>query len=81
MNACTLLINLSPQNTDEIDLYFYVASYWLVGNNFQRITNTQLLIITINVGETFGCNRLNLINDLQPRVHKGDRSGAFIQQQ
>ena len=83
LNACAFLTepDPNPQGTGVITLVYYAAGYWLVGSTFERIINTLSLFFNINVGETFGCNVVNIPNEQQPKVLKGDRPGVLIQQQ
>ena len=83
LNACAFLTepDPNPQGTDVINLIFYAAGYRLVGSTFERITDTLSFFFDINVGETFGCNVVNIPNEQQPKVLKGDRPGVLIQQQ
>ena len=83
LNACAFLMepDPNPQGTGVIMLVFYAAGYRLVGSTFERSSDTLSFFFNINVGETFGCNMVNIPNEQQPKVLKGDRSGVLIQQQ
>ena len=83
VNTCAFLIdsNPNPQVTDEIILHFFVAGYRLMGNIFRRITDTLNFSIRISVGEIFGCDIINLLDQLQPMILKGDRPGVFVLQE
>ena len=84
LNACAFLTepNLNTQGIDTISLYFFVATYRLIGNIFKRVTGTLLFFINIERTRTFGCNVRSLTNEEQllTKVLKGDRTGVFVQQ-
>ena len=83
VNACAFLVesNPKPQGTDEIMLFFFVASYRLMKNTFRRITDTLVFTTSITVGEIFGCNIINFANQQQPMLLKGDRPGVLVSQE
>lgn len=85
VNACAFLTepNPNPQGNGVIRLPLLATVYRLMGNNFRQVTDTLLFSITINVGETFGCNIIDLSTLAlleRPKVKEGDRPGVFILQ-
>ena len=84
LNACAFLTepNPNPRDANQLTLYFFVAGYRLIGNNFKRITGSLQFFINIERTHTFGCTLRNLTSQEKPfaRVLKGDRSGVFVDQ-
>lgn len=80
LNACAYLTfpNPDPQDADAIFLYFYVASYRLMGNRFERISDTLELEFNIYTNETFGCYPITFARGNRPRALMGERLGVFI---
>ena len=83
LNACAFLTepDPNPEGTGEIRLVFYAAGYRLAGSTFKRVTDTLSFFFNINIGETFGCNLVNIQEEQQSKVLKGDRPGVLVQQQ
>ena len=83
VNACAFLTepNPNPQGTGQITLIFFGAVYRLMDNKFKRITDTGRYFSTISLGDTFGCNMLDIPSEIQAKVLKGDRPGVLIPQQ
>ena len=81
VNACAFLTdpNLNPQNS-EIILGFLFAGYQLIRNNFQRVTDTLFFLISVPVGEVFGCNTISLTSAQQTenQMYKGNRPGILF---
>ena len=80
VNACAFLTdpNPNPGGAGQTTLIFFGASYRLMGSNFKRITATGQFFATIKVGETFGCNMLNIPIEYPQKVQKGDRPGVLV---
>lgn len=80
LNACAYLIfpNPEPQGANAITLQFYVAGYRLMGNSFERISNTLSLKFNINTNETFGCHLITFAPEQRTKVLMGDRLGVYV---
>ena len=76
--ACGFLINSIPIIATDLGLIFYVAFYKLVGNHYERHANQFLFELTVNTGDSFGCDDLNISSGTFP-VSKGDKAGVFVQ--
>ena len=78
LRACGFLVNSIPSIATDPGLIFYVASYKLVGNYYERHTEQFSFALTVNANGSFGCGNFNLPSGMLP-VSKGDKAGVFIQ--
>ena len=77
LQACGSLVNSIPTFATDLSLIFYVASYKLVGNYYERHTEQFVFALTVNANSSFGCGNFNLPSGLLP-VSKGDKAGVFV---
>lgn len=76
LQACGF--RLSSSSIPDLSLIFFLASYKLVGNYYERHTEQFPFELTVNASGSFGCGNFNIPSGIL-LVSKGDKAGVFIQ--
>jgi hypothetical protein len=84
LRACGFKFNSGsiPNYLKSLSLIFFVASYKLNGNYYERHTDQSTFELTVNTTGTdsFGCGSFDIPSGTL-RVDKGDKAGVFIQRE
>ena len=76
LQACGFRLSSSP--IPDLSLIFFLASYKLVGNYYERHTEQFTFELIVNASSSFGCGNFNIRSGIL-LASKGDKAGVFVQ--
>jgi hypothetical protein len=80
LRACGFQLNSIPNYLRGLSLIFFLASYKLAGNYYERDTDQFPFALAVNTTSTgsFGCGNFDIPSGILS-VAKGDKAGVFVQ--